>query len=65
MVTDWRLLVRCCLECKGKKVHIGDIKIKRKWLDQPLRIVFKIIELYYQHGTSEQFHSEIKSDMDL
>ena len=24
-----------------------------------------MIELYHQHGTSEQFHSEIKSDMDL
>jgi hypothetical protein len=25
----------------------------------------QVIELYHQHGTSEQFHSEIKSDMDL
>jgi hypothetical protein len=25
----------------------------------------KIIELYHQHGTSEQYHSEIKSDMDM
>ena len=25
----------------------------------------KIIELYHQHGTSEQFHSELKTDMDL
>ena len=24
-----------------------------------------MIELYHQHGTSEQFHSEIKTDMDL
>lgn len=24
-----------------------------------------IIELYHQHGTSEQFHSELKTDMDL
>jgi hypothetical protein len=24
-----------------------------------------IIELYHQHGTSEQFHSELKSDLDL
>jgi len=24
-----------------------------------------IVELYHAHGTSEQFHSEIKSDMDL
>ncbi len=25
----------------------------------------KIVELYHKHGTSEQFHSEIKSDLDL
>jgi hypothetical protein len=25
----------------------------------------EVIELYHEHGTSEQFHSEIKSDMDL
>jgi len=24
-----------------------------------------VIELYHQHGTSEQFHSEIKTDMDM
>jgi hypothetical protein len=24
-----------------------------------------IIELYHAHGTSEQFHSELKSDLDL
>lgn len=25
----------------------------------------KVIELYHAHGTSEQFHSELKTDMDL
>lgn len=88
----------CCLEREGKNVYIGDIEIKRKGLDNPLRTVFKvtertikangqilltpeievetywtsltdpaykIIELYHEHGTSEQFHSEIKTDMDL
>jgi hypothetical protein len=24
-----------------------------------------VIELYHQHGTSEQFHSELKTDMDV
>jgi hypothetical protein len=25
----------------------------------------KVIELYHKHGTMEQFHSELKSDMDV
>jgi hypothetical protein len=25
----------------------------------------KVIELYHKHGTSEQFHSELKSDMEV
>jgi hypothetical protein len=27
--------------------------------------VEEIVEIYHQHGTSEQFHSELKTDMDL
>lgn len=28
-------------------------------------VVFEVIDLYHDHGTSEQFHSELKSDLDI
>jgi len=30
-----------------------------------LALVSTIIKLYHDHGTSEQFHSELKTDLDL
>lgn len=88
----------CCEPREGKKVYIGFMDVKEKGFDEPLRIVFRVIErtiakdgqilmipeievdtywtslrcsawrvieLYCDHGTSEQFHSEIKTDLDL
>ena len=82
----------------GKQVWIGERHVKRRGVEEPLRIVFhviertikadgqrllipevevetywtsasedpeRVIELYCAHGTSEQFHSELKTDMDL
>ena len=82
----------------GKQVWVGERHVKRRGVDEPLRIVFhviertikgdgqrllipevevetywtslsedpdRVIELYCAHGTSEQFHSELKTDMDL
>ncbi len=41
-----------------------DVEVETWWtsLDLPET---EVIELYHGHGTSEQFHSELKSDMDL
>ena len=83
---------------QGKREWIGEQYVKRKGIDKPLRIVFRVtlrttkangqqmlipevevetywtslnddpatvIRLYHAHGTSEQFHSELKTDMDL
>lgn len=83
---------------EGKKVYLGEKRVVKEELEQPVRMVYQVIErtmeangqlllapdveiacfwtslpdspstivrLYQDHGTSEQFHSEIKSDLDL
>jgi hypothetical protein len=83
---------------KGKRIFLGSHFVHVTGVDQPVRIVYKVVErtilkngqgtlfpeidvetywtslscspedvisLYRDHATSEQFHSEIKSDMDL
>ena len=82
----------------GKTEYIGAIWVSHDELEDPVRIVFRVvmrnidrsgkfllipeieaesywtlleltplrvIELYHLHGTSEQFHSEFKTDMDM
>ncbi len=48
----------------GQILLVPDVEANMWWtsLDIPDK---KIIELYHQHGESEQYHSEIKSDMDV
>ena len=48
----------------GQAFLVPEIEVETYWtslLDKPETI----IELYHAHGTSEQFHSELKSDMDV
>ena len=47
-----------------QRLLVPDVEIATWWtsLKLPPKVV---IELYHQHGTSEQFHSELKSDLDL
>jgi hypothetical protein len=49
---------------KGQLLLIPEIEIETYWtsLDYSPK---KIIELYHLHGKSEQFHSEIKTDLDI
>lgn len=49
---------------KGQLLLLPEIAVDTYWTsleDDP----YDVIELYHDHGTSEQYHSEIKSDMDL
>lgn len=48
----------------GQRLLVPEIEIEGWWtnLDLPMK---KVIGLYEDHGTSEQFHSEIKSDLDM
>lgn len=49
---------------KGQMLIVPEIEVDTYWtsLDDPGEV---IVKLYNNHGTSEQFHSEIKSDMNV
>jgi len=51
----------------GQQLLVPDVEIQTWWTSLPPTKVSAedVIELYHQHGTSEQFHSEFKSDLDL
>jgi hypothetical protein len=57
-------VVERTIDRKGQLLLVPQIELEGWWsgLDLPEN---QIIRLYEDHGTSEQFHSEIKSDMDL
>ena len=49
---------------EGQHLLLPDIKLNTFWTNLPLEPE-EVIELYHSHGTSEQFHSEVKTDMDV
>lgn len=52
------------IDARGQLLLMPDIQVETWWtsLDDEAET---IVALYRAHGTSEQFHSEIKSDMDM
>ena len=48
----------------GNKLLIPEVDVTTYWTNLPLEAQ-DIIALYQDHGTSEQFHSELKSDMNV
>jgi hypothetical protein len=52
------------IDKKGQYLLEPDIELEGWWTSLTLPAE-KIIALYQDHGTSEQFHSELKTDMDL
>jgi hypothetical protein len=50
---------------KGQELIFPEIEVDTYWCSVEQLTAQEVIELYHDHGTSEQFHSEIKSDMDL
>lgn len=52
------------IDKKGQYLLEPEIKLEGWWTSLKLSAK-KIISLYEDHGTSEQFHSELKTDMDL
>ncbi|NQZ57315.1 MAG: IS1380 family transposase [Lentisphaeraceae bacterium] len=48
----------------GNKLLIPELDVATYWTNLPLEAQ-DIIALYQDHGTSEQFHSELKSDMNV
>ncbi|MBI5845801.1 MAG: IS1380 family transposase [Deltaproteobacteria bacterium] len=52
------------IDKKGQYLTVPDIELEGWWTSLALP-AGDIIKLYEAHGTSEQFHSEIKSDLDM
>ncbi len=52
------------IEANGQRLLIPRVEVDSWWTNLPLD-VRQCVELYHDHGTSEQFHSELKSDMGL
>lgn len=52
------------IDKEGQPLLIPDLEIEGWWTSLAVADQ-KIIELYEHHGASEQFHSELKTDMDL
>lgn len=52
------------IDKKGQRLLVPEIELQGWWtsLDVPAQ---DVIDLYKHHGTHEQFHSEIKTDLDL
>ena len=48
----------------GQMLLLPQIEVATYWTSLSIAPE-KVIELYNQHGTSEQFHAEVKTDMDL
>jgi hypothetical protein len=57
-------VIQRTITAAGQKLLVPDIEAATFWTSLKLPAK-QVVELYHQHGTSEQFHSEIKSDMDM
>jgi len=64
MFTKVVRVTRRTIDKRGQVLLVPEVTVKGWWtnLDLPEQ---KIIKLYENHGLSEQFHSEFKSDLDL
>ena len=63
----WRVVfevVERTIDSKGQGLLIPEVDIATYWTSLKLPAE-EVIALYQAHGTSEQFHSELKTDMDL
>ena len=52
------------IDKRGQRLSIPEVEVEGWWTTLELPDT-EIISLYGDHGTSEQFHSELKTDMDL
>jgi len=57
-------VIQRTIAADNQKLLVPDIEVNTWWTS--LKLSAKtVIALYHAHGTSEQYHSEIKTDMDL
>jgi hypothetical protein len=59
--------IRRTTTADGQALLLAELEINTFWTSlKPSQVTAQqVVELYHDHGTSEQFHSEIKTDMDL
>lgn len=57
-------IIERVIDKHGQYFMIPDIELGTYWTNLPLSDQ-EIIDLYHAHGESEQYHSEIKTDMDV
>jgi len=57
-------VTRRTMECNGQVLLIPKVEVETYWTSLADDAA-TVIDLYHAHGTSEQFHSELKSDLDL
>lgn len=57
-------VVERTIDKNGQILLIPDIEFESYWTNLPNETE-EIIQLYHEHGTCEQFHSELKTDLDL
>jgi len=50
---------------EGNRLLIPTVEVNTFWTNLGACSASEVIELYHAHGTSEQFHSELKSDMNI
>lgn len=63
----FRLIVRVIertIDKKGQRLLVPDIELEGWWTTLAVDAV-EVIDLYKHHGMHEQFHSELKTDLDL
>ncbi len=60
-------VVERTIAADGQRLLVAEIEIGTWWtsLSRRRATAAQVIELYHQHGTSEQFHSELKTELDL
>jgi hypothetical protein len=51
-------------DAQGNPLLFAEIEVNSWWTNLECEVE-KVIELYHDHATSEQFHAELKSDMDV
>jgi len=53
------------IDKKGQQLLFPEIEVETYWCSLVHMPAREVIDLYHDHGTSEQYHSELKTDMDI
>jgi hypothetical protein len=57
-------VIQRTIKADGQRLLVPEIEVNTWWTSLKLPAK-QVVALYHAHGTSEQYHSEIKTDMDL